>query len=261
MAKNEAQKQKKLAKKRSKELAKKQTLARKKNRLESLPGQLEATQGSDFAYCGISQEVTRSRIGSLLIIRRVDAGRNLMVRLLVDTALLGIKDGFTQVIPVGSMQAFRDNLNQQREELQPVSPGDAKQFLETAIAFAAQHGFEVPSEFRPLVTILDDIEPSGRHFEMGIDGKPTFLPGPFDTPQTIAATIAKLSEIDGIDVDQAAVADAMLGGSGGDGDLAALDDPELDVDIDEDVVRMIDEDVVEMTADELERQSRPAANP
>lgn len=239
MAKNEAQKQKKLAKKRSKELARQRQAARQKNRMESFAGQFEAAQGGEILYAGLSPEFDAgTAIGSVVVIRRVDAARALMVRLLIDTALLGIKDVVTQSIPIGSLTNAREMFSQPGPGCMPSAPPeDIKKLIDMAIQFAADHGFQPSADYAKVAGFLDDVDPAkSRHsFEMGIDGKPTYVPGPFDSPTVISEMAERIDGRDEIMVDSEAIAAALLGGEFGGDDFSALDDPELDLDIDEDM--------------------------
>lgn len=236
MAKSEAQKQKKLARKRTKDLSRQREAARQKNRMESFAGQYEAACEGEILYSGLSPEFGNdTAIGSATVIRKVDAARVLMVRWLIDTALMGVKDVVTQSLPIGSMSKAREVFGEPGPGQMPPAPvADIKRLIELAIQYAAQYDFEPHWQYAKVASFLDDVDASTstREFEFGVRGRATYIPGPFDSPEFISEMTTKLESRDDVDIDADATAAALLG----DDDFSALDDPELDVDIDEDVV-------------------------
>ena len=230
MAKSEAQKQKKLAKKRTKEIARRKKEAQLKNRMESFDGQLEAASKGDVVHCSISEEIAKVGMGSVIIVRRVDASRNMIGRWLIDVALLGARNAMFEVIPVGAMSIFRERMiDKSPEAIRDASPGDAKKLVITAIEFAREHGFKPHPDAVRILPLLDGIEASDREFEMGIDGEPTYIPGPDDSMIEVIEMQQRVRRKGGIRFGRSDVTAEM-------DDYAALDDPELDVGIDEDAV-------------------------
>ena len=94
MSAKEQRRQKKLAKKRSKEIAQKKAVAREKNFLQSFAGQVQAASNGPIERCMIGESLldASERFGSVLISRKMPDGRVMFVRYLIDGMCMGIKD-------------------------------------------------------------------------------------------------------------------------------------------------------------------------
>lgn len=237
MAKSESHKQKKLAKKRSKELAKKKELAREKNRLLSFAGQWEAATGP-FVHCYVSRLISPSDngIGSVIVSRRGAQGKVAMVRILVDALFLGVKSIDVQFASPSSLSDLINRIRESgREDLQSATPEYAAKLVHSAIQYARSFGLEPAAQWNEVKNVFDgvDYDDVELGFEFGRDGKPVFVQGPFDTPERIEKILATVQE-SGAEMPTVVLEDPSFG-QDFDDDLSALDDPELDVDIDEDV--------------------------
>lgn len=236
MAAKEQQRQKKLAKKRSKELAKKKSAAREKNRMTSFAGQFDAAVHGPIDRCLVADGLlnTQSKFGSLLVSRRMSDGRLCVVRFLIDGLSLGVKD----VHPFFCFPAqLTEMLKDSPEDMVLIPPSTAKKIVETVVAFAAKFELEPTPQYHKVISIFDGIDASecDAEFEFGRDGKPVYITGPFDTEQRIGEIIDKLDRTAGkdnyeLEYDEGyGLEDEMAG-------TAWSDDPELDADIDEDVI-------------------------
>lgn len=255
MSAKEQQRQKKLAKKRSKELAKRKQQAREKNAMQSLAGQMQAAGRGSIDRCFISDEVVGGiALGSVLISRFLPDGRVGCVHFLIDSLCLGVKDvdGFT-VYPA-QLSEFLERLGE-RETLTPCSAAKAKKYVESAIEYAAQFDLHPAADYKKVEAIWNGIDASECQETFpfgGENGKPRYVPGPFDSPRFqnnvldhLRATVGEgnfdfVMNIDGQELGMSTigVGNELNGEDGG-----WMDDPELDVDIDEDVE--FDPDTVE----------------
>ncbi len=235
MAAKEQQRQKKIAKKRSKELVKKKMAAREKNRMQSFAGQFAVAVTGPIDRCMASEGLlqTDSKFGSMFISRRMPDGRLCVVRFLIDGLCLGVKD-------VHPMFCYPSELSQQLEQspetMQTITPAAAKKIVEHVIAFAAKFNIEPTPQYAKVAAIFDGIDSSqcATEFEFGRDGQAVFIAGPYDNDQRIGDIVEKLEATAGegnytIEYDEAYGLDDELAGT------SWSDDPELDVDIDDDV--------------------------
>ncbi|MGB7324986.1 MAG: hypothetical protein WBD31_08945 [Rubripirellula sp.] len=236
MAAKEQQRQKKLAKKRSKELARKKSQAREKNRMQSFAGQFEAGLTGPIERCLAAEGLfdSPSKFGSVLVSRRMPDGRLCVVRFLIDGLCLGVKNA-------NAFFCFPSQLNSTiesgPENMVAVAPPAAKKMIEQAIAFAAKFELQPAPYYAKVSAVFDDIDSSEceTDFEFGRDGQPVFVTGPYDTDQRIGEITDKLQRTAGqdnyvVEYDEGyGLEDEMDGTSWS-------DDPELDADINEDVV-------------------------
>lgn len=240
MAKNEQQRQKKLAKKRSKEIAKRRQVAREKNRLSSFDGQWELACNGSLDRCYIADDLLDhgSRFGSIVISRRMADGRVAVARFLVDGLCLGVKD--TRLL-FASRSEFTDMIQYSPGTMEIAIPAAAKKFIQSAVQFARSVGFEPHRHFAKAFELLHDVDASQckTEFTFGRDGKPLFITGPYDTPESIGRILSTLNETVGesnyvIEYDGSQEIEEW------DDEGSWADDPELDADIDADVIDAIE---------------------
>jgi hypothetical protein len=236
MSSKEQRRQKKLAKKRSKEIAKKREVAREKNYMKSFAGQMDLAIQGEILDCYLSNSLIDSEIkfGTAMIIRQMPQGRVACIRFLVDAMCQGVRDATESFV---FKSEFRDTLEfyLDSEVFRVVNPSTARKFVEDAIEFGRDCGFEPTAKYAKRAPIWGDIDASECKtvFHFGDkDGKPVFISGPNERPEDVARIIETLEAKVGagnykVDIDN-------LYGIDEEGQW--YDDPELDVDIDEDVV-------------------------
>lgn len=178
---------------------------------------------------------------------------------LVDTYCLGIKDAF--FIKNFDMEGFRNRTAQM--ESKSVSPEYALKFIQDAIAFAKNIGFDPSSQTGLCKMIFGNVDPTtcSEEFVFGLNGKPTYMSGPYDSPdkqQSILETLGKLGT-DGYSF--------ALGGSLGEERFSDYEESDDDEDYDDDYndddyehdefVDEVDQDNESDTEKELVRLDKP----
>lgn len=240
MSSKEQRRQKKLAKKRSKVISEQKARAREKNSLQSVAGQMKAASSAAIDRCLISKDLLdpERRLGSVMIIRRISDGRFACARFLVDGMCLGVKEAEGFVFFPAQLSELLVDFNQ-FEEMRRATPAAARKLVEGAIAFAGQFDLPPCEEYRKVAPIWGDIDPQEHvaDFQFGDkDGKPVYVMAEKDTMITADRIVAKLLATAGegnFDVNH----EALFASEEED---EWMNDPELDADIDEDVVEMID---------------------
>ncbi len=238
MSTKEQRRQKKLGKKRSKELSEKKSRARQKNSLQSVAGQMKAASDGAIDRCLVSQNLLdpQQRFGSVWISRFMSDGRVGCGRFLVDGMCLGVKQAVGFVCFPAQLSEMIEKCNQV-EELRSVAPATARKLVEGSIEYAQQFDLQPCAEYQKVRVIWGDIDPqqSATEFQFGgDDGKPRFIMGPNDTMATAHKILSKLESSAGegnFDIDYEVVFDAE---NAQQADWTS--DPELDVDIDDDVI-------------------------
>ncbi|TWT82917.1 hypothetical protein CA13_43800 [Planctomycetes bacterium CA13] len=240
MPSKEQQRQKKLARKRSKEVAKRKQQAREKSVMQSLAGQMKAASGGSFDRCYMSDDLfeANSRLGAVFISRFLPDGRVACARFLVDAFCLGVKDIHAFVTYPSNLTEYIER-SEQVEPLKPCATAKAKKFVEGSVEYARKFGIEPHADYRKVEPIWTGIEASEctESFQYGGDnGKPRYVNGPHDSPLFQQRILEKLQTHAGEGNYDFVM---MAGGSDAFGEIEDggwMDDPELDADIDEDVV-------------------------
>lgn len=201
MSKTEQRRQKKLAKKRSKEVVKRKQLARQRNVMQSVAGQVGAAASGSIKHCLMSDGLFKEdiEIGMVLISRQLSDGRLVCVWFLIDALCLGVKDHH---VLVGYPSQINDYVEQvgERQSLRSVSPSFARKFVESAVDYANRFDLPPASGYQKLAAIWGDIDPSecSEEFRFGdASGKPRYVSGPHDSPEFQARIIDALQRTAG----------------------------------------------------------------
>jgi len=182
MAKTEQQRQRKLAKKKSKERLSQKVAAQRRQQMASLTGKMTAAANYPIHGCYISAACLDGRgMGPVMFVREKSPGQFVLAVFLIDSFCLGVKN---------AMAAYRSRseLTQVLEQMQEhgtfetVTPGVARGYVEAAIAYAASLGFKPHDDYRKIEPIWGTVEPEPipEHYQFGKDGRPVFIAGPDD---------------------------------------------------------------------------------
>ncbi|MDB6016244.1 MAG: hypothetical protein JWR19_733 [Pedosphaera sp.] len=113
---------------------------------------------------------------------------------LVDTYCLGIKDaGFVKE----SLLIYQTEILAQmggEDGLEKIEPACGRKLLEQAAAYAARLGFAPHRDYKKACRVFGGISAAAcsSDFVFGLNGKPFFIPGPYDTPQRIDTIVSVL---------------------------------------------------------------------
>ena len=196
MAKSEQQRQKKLAKKRSKELRNQQQVARRNQAMKSIAGQMQWASHFPIHSCHVGQAIfDPSGLGSIYLTRKLSDGRLAFMFLLIDAHCLGVKDAGARICTVGEFEEFFSR-GVENNQLAPAEPSYARQLTEQAIAYAESIGFPPHPDYRRVAPLWGDIDSSAcqEKFVFGVDGKPLYHTGPFDDPARQKFILNRLSD-------------------------------------------------------------------
>lgn len=196
MAKNEQQRQKKLAKKRSKEIKSSRALAQRRQAMSSLSGQMQWASSYPVHRCFISDSIFNDTgMGVIFFTRRLGDGRVAMMFLLIDSHCLGVKDAGGRICTVNEFeQAFEKS--QHNSTFQAAEPARARKLTEDAIAYAQSLGFSPHADYRKVAPLWGDVDATqcSETFEFGLNGKPSYFAGPHDDPARQNTIFRRLCE-------------------------------------------------------------------
>jgi hypothetical protein len=174
------------------------------------------------------------KFGSLLISRRMPDRRLACVRFLVDGMCLGVKDLHAFSCFPAEMHDYLERASR-AETIRTASPPRVRKLVESAVAYAKQFDLHPPADYQKVTPIWGDIDPGQctEEFRFGGEGgKPHFINGPNDSALFQTRVIETLERTAG----NGNFNFTFLGLSSSHSEHDYLvDDPELDVDIDEDV--------------------------
>ncbi|MCS7466261.1 hypothetical protein NZK35_06170 [Stieleria sp. ICT_E10.1] len=193
MAKTEQSRQKKLAKKRSKEIAKRKRLAAEKNAMSSVAGQIAIAARSKISQCYVSGSILDNNlseqdldagIGGVLVTRPIPDGRLVFACFLVDMYCMGVKDSFANLV---TPSQFSDHLRRLRSagDVAKCDPVVGKKLVTDSVEWAKQFGLAPHRDYERISGIWHDVDESQctRTFQFGRDGRPCFIQGPNDSPE------------------------------------------------------------------------------
>lgn len=126
-----------------------------------------------------------------LLIRKQPGGKYMFVNLMIDRYCLGVKNAFSNCnFDSKQIEELKEKMLNVGE-IQTVDPVYFHNLVYAAVDFAAEIGFEPPKDFALAEKILDPdlIDDGIDKIEVGKDGKPLFINGPYDSVDTIIATL------------------------------------------------------------------------
>jgi hypothetical protein len=247
MGKNEAARQRQLAKKKAKRGNKRKEIAR---RTSTDPTVALAHIDRAPVYGAHIPENLGSGIGICLLARRLSDGRVALASYLVDTFCLGVKDTYVRIQSPADYKEFLDRADQ-AGRMREVSGACLAKLVLGAVAFARRFGLSPHEDFRHSGKLLEGINTSTctEEFEYGRNGKPLFVQGPHDSPAKIARIMAQMTEAGGLP--------EIAVGPGGLSSLSEMHEAFLDEDDDALQIRIEDSG---LSHDDLLDMSDPDAN-
>jgi hypothetical protein len=189
MAQHGKKQQERLARKKAQRAKKKATLARRPAEL-LIP--LDGVEQWPVFEASVPLTLFEQGIGNLYLARRMPNGRLVVGVYLLDTFCLGVKD-FTLTLetPTGYRLMLAEASEHGRQR--PISPEAFAKLILDGVAYARDLGLEPSPDFAEGGRLLlDGIDPLAcrETYEFGMDGKPHYIQGPYDSPAKIARTVA-----------------------------------------------------------------------
>lgn len=145
---------------------------------------------------------------------------------LVDIHCLGVKNAFfTRLWADEYQQRLLDEL-ERREGKVALEPACARKLVEGAVAYARSLGLEPHPDYKKGARVFGGIDPAQctRSFVFGLNGKPSYVQGPNDSPAFAAHVLNTISRrLGAAGSDATAIEDALPGTdeAGGQSDTSA----------------------------------------
>ncbi|MCK5103226.1 MAG: hypothetical protein KAR17_10440 [Cyclobacteriaceae bacterium] len=126
-----------------------------------------------------------------LIIRKQPSGKYMFTNLMLDRHCLGVKSAFCNCnFDDKQIEEIKQRM-QSAGEIEEVDPTYFHNLVYAVIDFAEENGFKPPKDFPLAEKILDPdlIDDGIDEIEVGEEGKPLFINGPYDNVDSIIATL------------------------------------------------------------------------
>jgi hypothetical protein len=194
-----AQRQRKLAAK----AARRKAVVAEKKKLATLGsssgGQIKAAAKGPIVRCTMPNSLFEVGMGLIVVARRLPSGLLGCGFFLLDVFCLGVKKVF--YVEMGAHE-LRSRLEQQyMEGFKDIEPTCARKLVRDAAAYAASLGLPAADGTPEVEAIFGDVDAAActETFTFGKDGKPIYMPGPFDPPARVRAVMQALEKSGGQD--------------------------------------------------------------
>lgn len=140
---------------------------------------------------------------SVLIVRKMPSGNFIIGSYLLDTFCLGLKDtGFRFNVDATECEMYINMHASALEDLKPANYVEAHNYIFGAIGYAEDLGFKPNKDFALTQYILEEDHDAIEfiEYEFGSEGKPLYIPGPYDDKNKIIATLKRTVGIGNYDV-------------------------------------------------------------
>jgi hypothetical protein len=190
--------------KRARKAQRRNQVVAEKRRTEALdaglPARVLRAAEAPIQHCLLSADLFELGIGTVVLARGVTRHHLAVGVFLIDVFCLGIKDAMFKSLESHELAMYVEATN---VGAPPVSlqPGDARKLLRDLAAWSQSIGFAPHRDFATVERIFGDIsaDESEADFPFGRDGKPFYIPGPFDNPTLIRRRIEQLQKHLGCD--------------------------------------------------------------
>lgn len=199
MASSESRRRKQLEKKKKKRNDKRHQIVVKRN--AGLAEKLAMRANAPVHECLVTAELGGGGFVEVVISRKSASGEIAFGLFLIDSYCMGVKNCLARILSVSQYNDFKEDVRAKGRILKALDPPSARRVVEDAVAYAEKLGIKPHADFRAARMILGDIDPEKATtlFEMGRDGKPFFMSGPFQSPAECQMIIAKLTAVCGVD--------------------------------------------------------------
>lgn len=183
MALSQRKWQKKVEKRNAKQKAKKKELARRDREDPAIRFARAAT--APILHSAVSMNLWEQGIGYVLLSRQMAGGNVASALFLVDVYCQGVKDALYRISPLDAYQSLIYNKIHYELGFVNLPPESGRKLVEGAVDFALKCGLEPHPDYVLAWSLFGDIDPSlsTDQFVYGKNGKPLFVPGPYDSPQ------------------------------------------------------------------------------
>lgn len=197
MAKNEARRQKQLAKKKAKRMEKRSQLVRVNSDDPNI--RLASAEKWPIVTALVPEDLWHRGMGQLILTRRHPDGRVACAVFLVDSYCLGVKDAFWKIMTESEYDDMLRKVQTSGGALDTVTPEHLAKLVYGAVDYAQALGIPPHPDYRHARMLLAGIDASQCPdiFEFGHEGKPYYIQGPHDSPEKVRSIMHRIKMANG----------------------------------------------------------------
>lgn len=195
MATSETRRRKQLEKKKKKRDGKRHEMTLQRNM--SLAEKVLLRSKAPIMECLMTDSLIENGLGYVVIARRCSAAEILISNFLIDRYCLGVKNCFATFVSPSKYTEMVEGMKDRGLGPRRIDAASARRLVEDAVEFAASFDFKPHVDYRSAKLIFGDIDASAGQqlVEMGRDGKPCYISGPFESESDSFEIIRKLSRV------------------------------------------------------------------
>jgi hypothetical protein len=188
-----------MALKRARKAQRRKQIVAQKRRAEtletSLPARVLRASQAPIQHCLLTESLFDVGIGTLILARGATPHHLAFGSFLLDVFCLGIKDVMFESLESDEFDMYVEAADA-GSPLASVDPGDARKLLRDLAVWSQSIGFPPHRDFAAVERIFGDVsaDASEADFPFGSDGKPLYIPGPFDSASLIRRRIEQLQK-------------------------------------------------------------------
>jgi hypothetical protein len=181
-----------------KEQRRKQVVAQKR-RIEtleaSLPARVLRAAQAPIQHCFVTESLFDNGMGTVVLARGATPHHLALSSFLIDVFCLGIKDVIFEAVESDAFEMYLQATDL-ASPLVSADPSDARKLLRDLAAWSQSIGFPPHRDFAAVEPIFGDVnaDASDAVFRFGRDGKPFYIPGPFESATVIRRRIEHLQK-------------------------------------------------------------------
>jgi hypothetical protein len=188
-----------IAQKRAKKAQRRKQVVAQKRRAEiveaSLPARVLRAADAPIQHCFLTESVFDAGMGTLVLARGATSLYTTFSSFLIDVFCLGIKDVMFESVESEAFEMYIEATNA-GSPMVSVDPSYARKLLRDLAAWSQSIGFAPHRDFAAVERIFGDVstDASDAVFRFGSDGKPVYIPGPYDSAPLVQRRIAQLQK-------------------------------------------------------------------
>jgi hypothetical protein len=161
----------------------------------SLPARVLRAAQAPIQHCLLTEGLFEMGMGTLILARGVTTHHLAVASFLLDAFCLGVKDVAFDSLESDEF-AMHVEVTDVGSPLVSIQPSDARKLLRDLAAWSQSIGFPPHRDFAALERIFGDVsaDESEADFPFGHDGKPLYIPGPYESPSLIRRRIEQLQK-------------------------------------------------------------------
>jgi hypothetical protein len=193
-----------IAQKRARKAQRRKLVVAQKRRAEaleaSLPARVRRASHAPVQHCFLTESVFEIGVGTLVLARGATPHYFALSTFLVDVYCLGIKDVMFDSVDSEVLERYLA-ATEAVSPMVSVDPSYARKLLRDLAAWSQSIGFVSHHDFAAVEGIFGDVsaDASDAVFRFGREGKPVYIPGPYESAPLIQRRVAQLRKYLGED--------------------------------------------------------------